>query len=99
MQNGIGFTRMTSDGQVTNGPCLLFGISVEPATTGKGGFVYEGNDASSGRLLGAFRGYSTVSNFYMFPHPVYCDRGLFITLEVANSSMTVYWLPVRNEGV
>jgi len=99
MQKGAGFTRLTADGIVNEGQTLLFGIHIEASTAGGDVSLYEGNDSQSGRLIGTFKDNLTNHEVKNFNVPVYLDRGLFVDIGSNVTAITVFWLPVRNEGV
>ena len=98
MQNGAGFTRITQDGIINEGNSLIFGISIEASVDGGDVSVYEGLDTQSGRLHGTYKALVNDRKPFGFPAPVFFDRGIYIDIGSNVTAVTVYWLPVRNEG-
>ena len=93
MKTGCGFTRLTSDNIVNEGNTLLFGLHIDASADGGDVSLYEGLDASSGRLLGTFKGIANDVNKVTYPYPVFLDRGLFVDVGSSVTAVTLFWLP------
>lgn len=98
MQQGSGFTRLTVDGIVNEGQTLLFGIHIEASTAGGDVTIYEGMDSQSGRILGVFKENLNNHEVKNIIPPVFLDRGLYVDIGSNVTAVTLFWLPVRDEG-
>ncbi len=54
---------------------------------------YDGSDATTGRLIMMAKGANQVSNAILFPVPLYCQRGLFVTDFSHLDNCLVLWEP------
>ena len=98
MQNGIGFSRITQDGIINEGQSLVFGLKIEASADGGDVSLYEGLDTGSARLEGTYKALANDRKPFSFPAPIYFDRGIFVDIGSNVTAVTIYWLPVRNEG-
>lgn len=65
---------------MSSDPVWLWGVVILASAAGGDATLYQGQDAGSGDVLGSFKGAANVSNPVMFPRPVYCDRGLYLSI-------------------
>ena len=93
-QKGFGWTRLISDAIVNEGKCVLAGLIINVSTDAGDISIYEGLDASSGRLFDTFQGLANESKVISLPAPVYFERGLFVDVGSNITSVTLIWLPL-----
>ena len=87
----VGFTRLTKDDLVNDDKTLLYGVLLEITTDGASVILYEGNDASSGRLLFTVKGLANDTKFIWFDKPLLLERGLYVDIGSNVSAVTLFW--------
>jgi len=97
VQEGVGFTRVTASRVINEGQTLLFGALILVSVTGGSISLYEGTDASSGRLIATVEGEANITHQLKFNTPLYLDRGLYVSVGSNVTEATVIWLPLVGE--
>jgi len=96
-QEGVGFTRITASRVINEGQTLLFGVLILVSVTGGSVSLYEGTDATSGRLIATVEGEANITHQFVFSTPLYLDRGLYVSVGSNVSEATIIWLPLVGE--
>lgn len=95
---GIGFSRVTQDSIINEGQSVVYGLKIEASVDGGDVSLYEGLDASSGRLEGTYKALQNDRKPFGFPVGIYFDRGIYVDIGSNVTAVTIYWLPLRMEG-
>lgn len=90
-REGVNYTRLTADAIVCNEPCLLWGVVALASSDGGRVKIYDGRDATSGRLVFTVKGLDNLSNPIMLPKPAFLAGGLFVTDFSHIDDLTVFW--------
>lgn len=90
-ESGLNYTNVSEDLCLCNEPALLWGVVGLGRDDGWEFKVYDGRDATSGRLVVWVRGSMDVSNPIMFPKPVLLAMGLFVDLLEDVEDVLVIW--------
>jgi hypothetical protein len=91
MFGDVGFDCVTEDKRVCEGPCDLYGLTVLASAAGGDVTLYEGQDASSGRKIGTYKGAANVTNPIMFSFPLPLARGLYVDIGSSITEVTVHF--------
>lgn len=86
-----GFTYLDADGVVTTQPCRLEGVVVNVDTNGHYATVYQGRDATSGRVIAVIKALAGRSVMQNVIPPIYCPLGIYVTLSAQCKNVTVFW--------
>ncbi len=89
----VGYTRLTASDKITPDACLFYGLIQLDAVAAAAVTVYDGRDASSGRLVGTFAVGAGDSKVRSLPAPLYLANGLYVALAANVTEVTVFWLP------
>jgi len=92
--HAIGWENYAADAIVHQGPCLLYGVVVLASAAGGDATLYEGQDASSGRKIGVFKGGANLSLPIMLPKPLYAARGLYLDVGTSITEVLIGFEPV-----
>lgn len=79
---------------VSRDPGYFHGCILTANAGGGRARFYDGTDATTGRLILLANGANQVSNAILFPVPLYCPRGLFVTDFSHLDNLLVLWEPV-----
>lgn len=81
---------LTTSRKIADGPCELIMVSVVPSATTTTTIVYNGTDATGAEIV-QFN-ITIVLNWDFKPQvPVYCDKGLYVTVGTAVTGVFVMW--------
>lgn len=94
-----GWIYLTSDAVVTTRPCLLHSVTVRASASGGIVSLYEGRDASSGRIVDVVAGAATVSTQIVYPTPLLLARGLFVDFGSNVTSAQVSYTPLGSDVI
>lgn len=99
MDHGTGWTLATGDQIINVGKTLLYGF-VMLSTDGEGILdIYEGLDATSGRLILGIIEESYPMPVVMFNKPLRLDRGLFVDFGSKTQAVLLQWDAVKDGDV
>lgn len=93
MSDHVGFTRITSSNIINEGATLLYGLLLLVSVASGDISLYEGLDASSGRLIAKIQGVAAVTLPIKFDQPLYLDRGLYVAIGSNVTETTILWMP------
>lgn len=88
---GLNYTNVSEDLCVCNEPTLLWGFVAGGRDDGWQFKIYDGRDATSGRLVCWIKGAKEVSIPAMFPKPIVLPLGLFVDLLEDAEDVLVIW--------
>jgi hypothetical protein len=91
--NPLGSIRSTVSLVIARTPVVLYRVILLVSVTGGDISVYEGLDATSGRLIATIKGTANVSNTVDFGG-VRCDRGLYVAVGSNVTEYTVVYSPI-----
>jgi len=91
----MAWERRTTSGLVTPGPVSLTRLVILSNATSDGVTVYDGRDAPSGHLIGEFQGEAYVSTPIVFNPPIYCENGIYLSLDTNVVEVLVEWESAR----
>lgn len=77
-RSGLNYTNVTEDQCLCNEPTLLYGFVAVGRDIGWNFKIYDGRDATSGRLVCWIKGAEDISNPIMFPKPIMLPLGLYV---------------------
>ncbi len=97
-REGVNYTELTAELLVCNEPCLLWGVVILASSDGGRVKIYDGRDATSGRLVLYVKGFDNNSNPIMLPKPAFLAGGLFVTDFSHIDSVTVLWERAEKKG-
>jgi len=97
-KKGIRWERLTASQILTNEPCLFYGAVILTSTTGGDATIYDGQDATSGKLVHTLEGIADQSTPVMWPKPLYFSRGLYVAVGSNVTEVTVGWEPATKKG-
>lgn len=86
----IGWKHLDVDGLVSSDPIEVLGITCTWNNNGDQVRLYQGQDASSGRLIHSFKGEKDRSRNFLFPGGIPCDSGAYVDLD-SGCEATVYY--------
>lgn len=90
-----GWLRLVSSGRVADGPILLTGVYVNGSVSGATVTLYNALDViASSKILDVIVG-GTETKSVLFQNAVYCERGLYVTLDANVDECMIAWLPIR----
>jgi len=95
MWNTTGYKRITNDELVTEGKGLLWGFVFDTSVSGDTISIYDGLDASSGKLAFHCMGLTNVPNAVMLPVPVPYENGLYVVLSTNVTDATILFRSLR----
>jgi hypothetical protein len=101
MWNLSGSKRITNDELVTEGRGVLYGFVFDTSVDGDSISIYDGLEATSGRLLFHCTGWAIDPNAVMFGVGVPFENGLYVVLSTNVTDATLIFNPIRgklNEG-
>ena len=96
MPDTIGHTRLAASALVTPDACLLYGLIQLNAVASAAVGVYEGRDATAGRLIITAKAGADDSKAITLPGPLYLANGLYVSLAANVSEVTLFWSPAGN---
>jgi len=82
------------DGLVYSGPCLLQAVSVLPNDAGDQVAVYDGRDATSGKLFGKVKATIILTWALCFVGGVPFDQGIYLDATDGDVETTVVFTPL-----
>ena len=98
--NISGYTRITTSTLINEGSTLLYGVSVQSVVSGIAALdfdgtvvIYEGQDATTGRVLMTLEVEPDGSLYNSFDNPVRLERGLYVSLGTHVTDVTLFWVP------
>lgn len=90
----VRWTRINGDGLVYEGGCTLSHISFMAGDDNRYVDVYDGRDATSGKLFQRYKLLSEETTSVDFSTPVPFDRGIYIDAESSEEKTTVVFQPL-----
>ena len=90
-----GFTFTDVDALITTGPARLEGVVVNVGANGHYATVYQGRDATSGRVIAVIKALAGRSVMQNVIPPIYCPLGIYVTLSANVENVTIFWSPVE----
>ena len=94
---GANFAYLTGDKLVCQGAAYLLGVILDASQDSGAATVYEGQDASSGRIIAKFEALGSVTKTYNLPKPLYCQRGIFVDVGANLTGITIIWERPRKD--
>lgn len=91
----MGWKRRTSTGLITPGRVNLTQVIVLSARTDDGVTVYDGLDAAAAFQIAELQGEAAISTPVYFKPPLYCENGIYVSLDTNVTEVTVIYEPVR----
>lgn len=88
---GIGWTRLTGDAQVTEGPALLYGLVLLTSVTGGDVTVYAAGGPQPARQVGRFEAIADDSHPILFPSPLRMDGGIYVDVGSSVAEVLILW--------
>lgn len=88
-----GWLRLDASGKVAAGPVLLFGVYINAAVSGATVTLYNAIDAITGSKVMDIIVDGEATEKVIFPSPVYCEAGLYATLDSDVDELILIWLP------
>ena len=85
---------LTVETLVSRDPGYFHGCVLLANAGGGRAKFYDGTDATTGRLIMRAQGQNAISKPILFPVPLYCPRGLFVTDFSHLDNLLVLWEPV-----
>jgi len=82
------WVRQVGDGRVYEGPCVLFEIILQPVGNGESVDVYDGRDATSGKLLTTIVAATTTTTHLSLGQGIKCDLGIYLDVGQTASIVT-----------
>ena len=92
-ERGIASEWVTADGRVYVGACLFWGVILNASVAGGDVKVYDGQDATSGRLIGHYVGAVNAVNPITLRKPIRFGSGIYVVVTNVNG-VTVLFEPV-----
>ena len=90
----VGYTRLAGSAKVTEDACFLCGLIQLNTVAAAAVTVYDGRDASSGRLVATLKVGADDSKAISLPGPLYLANGLYVALDANVTEVTLFWSPV-----
>lgn len=88
------YTYVERDTIICPRPCLLYSVNIYNVGSDKGKVrIYDGKDASSGRLIATLTCPAESSQLHRF-HGIECKRGLYLDIVEKAEEATVEWEPM-----
>jgi hypothetical protein len=84
---------LDNDGLVSSHPVWLHGVIITATVAGDEFNAYEGQDATSGRQIVHMHGPVNTTFQACFDPPIWCERGLFVTLADGVDHCVVHYTP------
>lgn len=88
------WTRVVGDGLVYTGSCLVKNLVLEAGDDERYVDVYDGRDATSGKLFARFQLLNETTYCYSFGDGVPFGRGIYIDAESGEENTTVVFEPL-----
>ena len=90
-----GFTYIEADTLITTGPCRLEGVVVNVDANAHYATIYQGRDATSGRVIAVIKALAGRSVMQNVIPPIYCPLGIYVTLSAQCKNVSIFWSPVE----
>lgn len=94
MELGTGSTLAVGSQIINEGQTLLYGLVIMATGTGSDLWIYDGLDATSGRLILKILEGTKVTGDIIFNKPLRLNRGLYVKFGSKMSSLLVQWDPL-----
>jgi hypothetical protein len=91
----MAWERTTTSREVVRGPADLHGLVILSTLDDAGVSVYDGRDATSGYFIGEFQAEAAKSTPFNFREPIYCENGIYLTLDTGITEVLVIYVQRR----